>query len=431
MKLEGANGYVRDGGDILQDFIDACREFGQMPFVSLRLNDGHHIEWCETKHHVKGIHGISRFLMENKHLMFGGDLTKWDNRCMNWIYPVVTEHLCEIIKEQCENYDIDGYELDFMCHPHMFDVSATTSEERRAVTEGFIKNVRAILDRTERGGKHRYLCIRVPSNIKMWDALGLLPENIASLGVEMVNVSSHYYIDQWIDFEEFTKRMPTLAVYFEVCNCSHKGTYLKQGCYDNHTYRRATENEIYTAAHMAYKAGAQGMSYFNFVYYREHGVEGRGPFNEPPFHAIGNAKDVDFVASAPGHFFIAKGWEKNSQLHKALVAGENYSFEIYMQPPSYGWSKNFRFRIHTASPIENRSFDVTFGGVKAIPTSDISEPYPEDNEYPPLHADETNCRAYVIPKSAVIEDKNLFTVRMNSSAADDKIVIWYIDIFPN
>ena len=37
--LGGINGYVRDGGDLLRDFIEACRQYHQAAFVSIRLND--------------------------------------------------------------------------------------------------------------------------------------------------------------------------------------------------------------------------------------------------------------------------------------------------------------------------------------------------------------------------------------------------------
>ena len=430
LNLKGINGYVRDGGDVLADFIEACREFGQAAFVSLRLNDGHHVEWCGTKNHVRGIHSVCRFMMEHKEYMFGGDLKSWGNRCQNWIYPEVTAYMLELITEQCENYDIDGFELDFMRHPHMYDVNATTFQERQRITEQFIKNVRAVLDRTERGDKHRYLCVRVPSKIEMWDELGLLPENMEKLGVEMVNVSTHYYTDQWTDFKEFTTRMPNLAVYFEACHCTYQGKVLKEGCYDNDTFRRASESEIYTTAYMAHKAGAQGMSYFNFVYYREHGVEGRGPFNEPPFEVLRNAKDVDFISNAPQHFFIAKGWEHKSQLRgRSFGPAKEHRFEIYMAEPPGKWNDDFRFRIIARDDLGDRKFTLRFNEVEAYPCEDISEPYVEDNKYPPLHATVETARAWRVSREAVKEGKNHFILTFTSKETSN-ILIDYIDIFP-
>lgn len=427
--LKGCNGYVRDGGDILQDFIDACHEYHQAAFVSMRLNDVHHVEWCEKKGHTRGIHSISRFLIEHKDFMFGGDLNVWANRALNWIHPEVPAHLLCLIEEQCENYDIDGFELDFMRYPHMFNINSTTSEVRQEITENFIGSVRNILNRTQRGKKHRFLCVRVPSDIEMWDSIGLVPERLEALGVEMVNVSSSYFTDQWVDFSAFTDRMPNLAVYFEICHCTTTGTALNSNGYDNFLYRRTTESEIYTTAHLAYTHGAQGMSYFNFVYYREHGSDGRGPFNEPPFAAIELVKNPDFAANAPQHFFIAKGWSDKSQLASMLTPDKTYSFEIFMEPPAGGWKRDFRFRLMTRTPIENRHFEIRFGGVLISPDSDISEPYISDNRYQPMHGNAKTLLAWRVPAELVHPGRNAFELRWTSDGEQEEIRVDYMDIF--
>ena len=40
--------FILDGGDPLQIFIDRCRAKDQAPFISLRLNDIHHVQWMDT-----------------------------------------------------------------------------------------------------------------------------------------------------------------------------------------------------------------------------------------------------------------------------------------------------------------------------------------------------------------------------------------------
>ena len=432
-RLRGFTGYVRDGGDILQDFIDACREFGQAAFVSLRMNDEHHIENCDKKGHTRGIHSISRFAMEHRQFMFGEDLTVWSNRAQNWINPEVRDFMFSIISEQCENYDIDGFELDFMRYPDLFDLERTSLDERRAIMSEFITRVRRELDRTERGGKHRYLCIRVPSSIPMLDNIGVELESLYALGVEMLNVSSSYFTEQYIDFEGFCKGARDVAVYFEICHCTTIGTALNANGYDNFRYRRTTPNEIYTTAHMAYSHGAQGMSYFNFVYYREHGSEGRGPFNEPPFEVIGKAKDKDFVASAPKHFFLAKGWHSSShvsQLGPMLPCNTDVELQMYVKESEDAWQGDFRARIMTRTPIGDRRVSLTFGGYAAVPDGDISEPYVEDNAYVPMHGDSENSLAWRVPREAVRDGINKFVLRFESDAQNDEIRVDYIDLFP-
>ena len=424
-------GYVRDGGDILQDFIDACRECGQAPFVSLRLNDGHHIEWCETKGHVNGIHSINKFLVEHRHMMLGKDLTKWSERTLNWKYDEPRERMLALITEQCEDYDIDGFELDFLRHPYYFRVNETSLEERVAIMDGFISKVRAILDRTERNGKRRYLCVRVPSNLKVWDEIGLVPEHMESLGVDMVNVSSFFYADQWMHYEEFISRMPGLAVYFEITNTTLSGK--SYGGYDCDVLRRITENEILSTARLAYAAGAQGVSFFNFVYFREYGnlPELRGPFNEPPFEAVGKVRDRELVENAPSHFYIAKGWGGNTQLGgKCFLSDKEYPFEIYIQEPAGGFNGELRFRAVASKPLGNRTLSLVFNG-KACPScSDVSEPYEEDLKYPPLHGNEENTRAWIVSKEAIRNGKNIFTLKWTSDTDKEPVEFHYMDIFP-
>lgn len=422
--------YVRDGGDILQDFIDACREFKQAAFVSMRLNDGHHIEWSEKKGHLSGIHSINKFLVEHKHLMIGSDLTKWEERTLNWIYEEPRSYILSLITEQCENYDIDGFELDFLRHPYFFRLNETTFEQRAAVMEDFILKVREVLDRTERNGKHRYLCVRVPSNLKMWDEIGLMPEGLKALGVEMVNVSSFFYADQWMHHREFISRMPGMAVYFEVTNCTARGK--AYGGNDSEVLRRTTEAEILSAAHLAYSMGGQGLSFFNFAYYREYGVhpELRGPFTEPPFHAIGKSRDRVFVKCAPGHFFIASGWGKNSQLSGGFDVNEEYKLEINAWEPEGGWENDLRMRVIATTPLGNREIEIAFNGEKVLPCDDISEPYNADIEYPQLHGNKENTRSFTVPFKAVKNGINTFTLKITSETECGAVRFSYIDIFP-
>lgn len=431
-KLSDLQKYMHEGGDILRDFIEACRELGQAPFVSLRVNDVHHVEWIERRGHLHGFHSISKFIAENRDKMLGRDLTKWNERALNWIYPEIPAHMLDIVREQCEEYDIDGYELDFMRHPFLFRLDETTSEQRAVIVSGFISEVRKILDKTERSGKHRYLCVRVPAKLSMWSNIGLTPEMLEGLGVEMVNISSHFYCNQSIDMKDFVRRMPNLAVYFEVCHCTYMGKKLTKSDYDNFTFRRTTKNEYYSTAKLAYEAGAAGISFFNFVYYREHGAppEARGPFNEPPFEVIGNVRDRDFIDRAPEHFFIARGWrEAGTQLDNPLTTNESHALTIYLTEKDRTDS-NYRVRIISTSSFEGVKVSLFVGGVAAIASDDISEPYAEDNDYPSLHGTNDNSRAFIVPGTLLKGGLNELTLLFESENTD-KLMIEYLDIFPD
>ena len=427
-------GYVRDGGDILADFTSACRDYGQAPFVSIRLNDVHHIENYNVKGHTKGIHSISKFLVDNLDLLMGDDVSVWENRALNWADPRPAERMLALITEQCENYDIDGFELDYLRIDNFFKQNETTSEERCGIMRKFISEVRTVLDRTARDGRYRYLSVRVPSDLGVWDELGLSPDVLISSGVDIANVSSHFYADQWVDRERIVNLLPGIAVYFEVCHCTHRGINLAAASskYDNFTYRRVTPSEIYTTADLTYSAGGRGLSYFNFAYYREHGTppEMRGPFNEPPFYAIGNARDEMFVAEAPKHFYIARGWARNSQLHRRFAVGEEHSLVIYAIAPKDDFADRFRLRVTADGPLGDAVIRVSVNGVSADPCDDISEPYDEDNAYPPLHATEHDTKAFLFPSDAVRDGENIIRFNISSNEKED-FGFYYVDMFPD
>ena len=94
------------------------------------------------------------------------------------------------------------------------------------------------------------------------------------------------------------------------------------------------------------------------------------------------------------------------------------------------------------SPVGNRSlFDIpsakaTYGsisqtvdGVKAVATDDISEPYAEDNDYPPLHGTSDNSRAFIIQGHLLKGGLNELTLLLESKDTE-AVKIDYLDIFP-
>ena len=79
--------YLRDGGDIVKVFVDHCGKTEMKPFVSLRLNDGHHLENVNAKHNRKGTHCICKFYAENPQYRIGSDVKSWDEHVQNWAIP--------------------------------------------------------------------------------------------------------------------------------------------------------------------------------------------------------------------------------------------------------------------------------------------------------------------------------------------------------
>ena len=285
----GYAAYLADGGDMVKVFVERCRQQNLSPFVSLRLNDchGHEVLEAFQKHGEKvgswAWHALTPVHTEHPDWRIGKKLTgDWKNRALNWIIPEVRRQKIAFITELAEQYDIDGLELDFMRYCSFFDETQTTSEQRTEIITGFVREVRRILDRTAEPDQHRWLCIRVPCFTETFNYMGIDLKQMVDAGVDMVNISAYFFTEQQNDMAAIRQMIPDTSLYLEMCHCSQVGPLGNPGEYDEFTFRTVTPNQFYTTAHLAYSRGLDGVSVFNFVYYREHGinVELRGPFSE-------------------------------------------------------------------------------------------------------------------------------------------------------
>jgi hypothetical protein len=223
----------------------------------------------------------------------------------------------------------------------------------------------------------------------------------------MVNVSASYFTVQQTDLPAIRRTVPPAAVYVEMCHSIWNGKKLVAG-YDTFPFRRATPEQMITTAHLAYARGADGASAFNFVYYREHGGPGRGPFNEPPFEVFKHLGDPAWVARQPQHWFLASGWGnpfvKRQVPPRKIAPGGTTEFTLDLAPPTGGWTKGGRLRIQAAKTLGEGRWQARLNGKELSPTGDVSEPYP--NPYPPMLGKPEEMRAWVVPASAPRDGAN-------------------------
>jgi hypothetical protein len=321
-----------------------------------------------------------------------------------------------LIKEICENYDIAGLELDYMRHFSFFPLEETTSEQRKEIMASFIRDVRRVLDAMSPDGEKRWLCVRIPCYLVMHDRLGVDVKSFAEAGVDMFNLSASYFTVHDTDVATISKMAPDRAFYCEMCHTTYVGKAVAKG-YDNFTFRRTTPNQYTTAAHLAYRRGASGVSTFNFVYYREHGHGERGPFHEPPFHIFKNLGDPDWVAAQPQHYILAKTWLSDHFLAKKMpldfaAPGQTRTFRMDMSPTKGGWKSDGTLRIQDEQGFADSQWTAKANGVELEPAPDLSEPY--DNPYSPLLGDASAHRGWIVPRKVLKDGVNDFEVTMNS-----------------
>jgi hypothetical protein len=258
---------VLNGGDIVQRFIDRCRAKGQAAFISLRMNDAHHKEFVDPKPGDKpgssiGV-SVTRWYAEHpEHRIKPGSLRGAD-LVLNWAETEVRAQKLAMLRELIENYDFDGLELDFLRFYSYFRPE-TPLEQRRAIMTNFVQDVRNLL------GPKKWLCARVPCYLTALDELGLDLKALVAAGLDMVNASAHYFTTQQHDLAAIRQLTTGATLYFELCHTIWKGDKVQPG-YDVFPFRRATREHLHTSAHLAYASGADGISLFNFAYYRQHG----------------------------------------------------------------------------------------------------------------------------------------------------------------
>lgn len=423
--------FVLNGGDVVKTFIDRCRQRGQAPFISFRVNDAHHKEFVDPKPGDKpgGSIGMSvtRHYADHPEYRLKPGSLRGADLVQNWTVPEVRAQKIALIRELCENYDLDGLELDFLRFYSYFRPEETTHEQRCGIMTAFVKEVRAALDGTQRDGRRRWLCARVPCYLPALDVLGLDLKALVAAGLDMVNASAHYFTTQQQDLAVIRKQTEGAALYFELCHTIWKGDKVTVG-YDVFPFRRATREHLHTSAYLAYARGADGISLFNFAYYRQHGQgEGRGAFGEPPFEALKALSSPQALARQPQHWFIAYGWRapgmKPLPVPRKVEAARAQKFNFDLVPPQGGWRQDARVRIQCDKAVAATEWSAAFNGEVITATADVSEPFVVP--YPSMLAKPEELRAWTIPAKLLREGRNSLEVTLKAGEA---LSVLFVDL---
>ncbi|HSI61517.1 MAG TPA: hypothetical protein VLE43_00325 [Candidatus Saccharimonadia bacterium] len=422
--------FVLNGGDVVKVFLDRCKLRGQAGFISVRLNDAHHKERAgfgpKDKAGTSIGMSVTRHYVEHPELWLHEKSERGSDLVQNWAEQEVRVRKFKLIEELCENYDLDGIELDFMRIYNFFRPEETKQAQRRGIMTTFVKDVRSLLDRTERSGKRRWFCARVPAILKAHDPLGIhLPDMVAA-GLDMVNLSMSYFTVQQTDLVAIRTSIPDASVYLELCHSIWNGTKLTPG-YDTFSFRRTTKEQYQTAAHLAYARGADGVSAFNFAYYREHGGPGRGPFNEPPFEVLNKIGDKAWLAQQPQHWFLAPGWNnpfvRPPILPRKAETGSTTSFSLDLAPPKDGWQRDGRLRLQLDAENHMGKWKALINGTELAANRDVSEPF--TNPYPPMLGQPSQTRAWTVPANLRVDGMNKVEFTMETGEA---VEIDYLDL---
>lgn len=446
--------FIRDGGDLVAEFIRASRSRGVSPYVSLRLNDYHGSEsWdilrafaAGDQRNAKVAVGLGAMAAQSRVLLDRTDLQlkpdppdyvaklSWSEkiayaanaatriklrtaRVWNWACPEVPAYKLGFIRELCANYDFDGLELDFMRWSSFFRLEETNADQRRAVMLAFIQEVRRALDQGSRGERRRrQLGVRVPSRLSGHAPLGIDLPAWVEMGVDWVNLSCHYISEQQTDLATITRTIPRTPVYLELTFASagrvSERHALLDGTEEQAGYRLLTKAQLITAVHLAYARGAAGVSLFNFAYYRNLGPAPASP----PFDRLAKLKDREWVAQQPQHYFLSMASNPPSEpsafaRNRRLAVGKASVFRLDLCRSRNGWIQPGRLRLELTEPWGERRATVRFNDRVLEPASDTSEPY-ADALAPRM--DGAFLRAWSVPSEALRDGDNAVEVSLET-----------------
>lgn len=410
LPLDTFGKYMLAGGDMVQTFTEHCRKRHITPFISIRLNDAHGLE-AVGKGNGAAMHTVSRFYEEHyREYRLGPNQESAWHHVLNWAIPEVREHKFALLRELCENYDLGGLELDFLRHPAYFRVAETTRDQRRRIMTEFVARVRQALDRAA-PARRRWLCVRVPAMLEAHDALGLDLAELVRAGVDMVNLSGYYYTVQQTDLPKVRQLLPHTALYLEMTHTTLAGK--AAGKYDSFPFQRTTPEQFYTTAHLAYQQGADGMSLFNFAYYREHGTAGRGPFNEPPFEVLPHLADRPWLARQSQWYLLAGSMPKplapHCPLPKTLKPGASAQFALQLAPTEHQ-RRGGLLRLMATQKMQRCVWQVECNGIAMPPAAFVRKPI--DHPYEAILGAPEQYATFHCPRSAVRPGPNIISVKL-------------------
>ena len=190
------------GIDPLKAMVDFGKEHRMEVFWSYRMNDTHDGALTDygpvmfRANKLKTEH--PEYLMgDPKHLPKYG---AWS--AMNYGLPEVRELAFRYVEEVCQNYDVDGVELDFFRHPVFFKHNTAGAPCDDADREQMTGLVRRIREMTEAVGRKRgrpiLVAMRVPDSVEYSRAVGIdLEQWLAGDLLDLLIVSSYLQLNAW------------------------------------------------------------------------------------------------------------------------------------------------------------------------------------------------------------------------------------------
>jgi len=186
------------GTDPLRVMADFGREKGIEIFWSFRLNDTHD---GSTTDYGPIMFRANQLKQEHPEWLIGTPTKKpkfgaWS--AVDFSRPEIRDLAFRLVEEVCQNYPVDGFEIDFFRHPVFFKRAAQTgtecSDEERGVMTDLMQRIRTMTEREGmKRGRPLLLAIRVPDSTDYCRAIGLDLDRWLADGLVDLLITSGYF----------------------------------------------------------------------------------------------------------------------------------------------------------------------------------------------------------------------------------------------
>lgn len=327
-----AGEFSEAGLDPLQLMVEFGKKHNIEIFSSIRMNDTHD---ASGKNYGPVLFKNSGFKQKHSELLLGEISKKEQTKngawsAANYAEPKVRATMLAYIREACENYDIDGIELDFFRHPLYFPSTTVgkkaTRKECNMMTDMLRKARQAAEEIGRKRGRPILIAVRVPDSVKYSKVVGLdlrtwFKEDL----VDILIVSSYFKLNDW-KYSVKLGHQYGIKVYPSLDESRVRDEEAKKIRMTSLAYRGRAAN--------VWQSGADGVYFFN--YFRPKG---------PVWRECGDADllkklDKDYFASirgmnkAAGGSFSYKGYQHVETLNpknpKKIMPGKSATSRIQL-----------------------------------------------------------------------------------------------------
>ena len=344
--------------------LETARQGKISPWISYRMNDHHYMQFTGSRvppTHDPFWQAHPEFRLSTTH-------------SNNYMFPEVRDWYYAILEELTTNYDADGLELDFMRSTPYFEPGE--AEQGIPVMTEFVRRLRKM---TQAHGMK--LGVRVPNSISKALKEGLDVPTWKREGlIDLITVSTFFITSPDQEVEEH-KALPGEA---EVLGELHFITDTLPVLGSN--VARRTSREIYlTMGASLLERGADGLSFFNFAYVRDHHFNDPRQRTrmsvEPPYDVFAKLRDTAYRRRMPLHTItrgarypwsvFSRSLELEIHLPEGADEGKSALLRVEMDRPG------FIYRALSATCNGKELAQVPGSGELFQPLSNFDLPSPE------------------------------------------------------